>query len=70
MSKWTDLTTDRKMPHLTIDQRPSWLPLIRDRGRWRVIALGLWWSPWSLLALAFVGAAAAWALLGLVGRAR
>lgn len=67
--KWIELKTERKSPRLAIDQRPTWLPFIRDRGRWRVIALGRWWSPWALLALAFIGAGA-WALLRLAGRAR
>lgn len=62
--KYLDLTTERKVPRLAIDQRPTRLPFIRDRGRLRVVVLGRWWSPWALLALACVGAGIALALLG------
>ena len=64
-----ELTTERKSPRLAIDQRPTWLPFIRVQRRLRVDALGRYWSPWALLALAFIGAGV-WALLRLAGRTR
>lgn len=68
MKKMRKLTTEREIDvHLAADPRPRRLAILRVQGRWRLDALGRWWTPGELSALA-VGVVAAvvalWMWLG------